>query len=158
VKLASQLKWDLQWWTQSHKSPPPTTAAPSSPQSRPPTGTATSHVTPRGSAERATESTGFLAIAKSTSTHHLERIEGRATRSPFDPPTTARTRSTLVRGQSSGGSCTHSSYVPIASRDGRTSETLGTHRHQHHRHSRALYYIRGQRIGRQTQPRKRHYD
>jgi hypothetical protein len=37
--------------------------------------------------------------------------------------------------------------------EGRTSQNMGAHRHQQYQHLRALYSIRGQRLGRQTQPR-----
>jgi hypothetical protein len=82
-----------------------------------------------GSAERAIGSTVFLVSGRSKATHHMERVEGRATRSPFVPFATARTKSTLARGQPSSGDCTQSPYVPVANHDGRTSETLGTRRH-----------------------------
>jgi hypothetical protein len=70
--------------------------------------------------ERALESTGFLVSDGSTSTHHLERVEGRATRSPFVPTAHARTKSAPTRGQSKSGGCTQSPHVPVAGYDGRT--------------------------------------
>jgi hypothetical protein len=46
------------------------------------------------SVERAVGSTGFLVSVGPTTAQHLERVEGRATRSPFVPTALARTKST----------------------------------------------------------------
>jgi hypothetical protein len=71
---------------------------------------------------------------------HMSRKE--LTRSPFVPTAFARTKSTHARRQSSSGGFADSPRVPVASHDGRISETMGIHRHQQqHQHSRALYSI-----------------
>jgi hypothetical protein len=47
-----------------------------------------------GSAQRAKASTRFLVIGRSTTSHHLEGVEGCATRNPIVPTGSARTTST----------------------------------------------------------------
>jgi hypothetical protein len=95
------------------------------------------------SVERAIGSTWFLVSGISTATHHIERVEGRTSRSLFVPTALARTKSTHARGQSGSGGYTQSPQVPVAGYDGQTSETMETHRHQQHQHARALYSIPG---------------
>jgi hypothetical protein len=51
------------------------------------------------SVKRVVGSTGFLVTDRSTTTHHLERVEGRATRSPFVPTAFARKQSTHAQRQ-----------------------------------------------------------
>jgi hypothetical protein len=50
------------------------------------------------SVERTLGSTGILVIDGSTTTHRMEGVEGRATRSPFVPTAPARIKSTQARG------------------------------------------------------------
>jgi hypothetical protein len=105
--------------------------------------------------ERAIGRTGFLVSGISTVAPHMEGVEGRTTLSPFGPTAHARTKSTLEQGQSSNGGCTLSPHVPVAGYDGRSSETMGTHRHQQHQHKPALYSIRCQRLDRRIKPRNK---
>jgi hypothetical protein len=77
-----------------------------------------------GTFERATGSIRSLVTCGSTTTHHLEGVQGRATHIPFVPTATARTENTSARRQSSGGSCAHSPHVPVANNDERISRTM----------------------------------
>jgi hypothetical protein len=85
----------------------------------------------------------------------MERVEGRTTRISFVPAATQRTKNSLARGQASSNGCSQPPHIPFALHDGRTSQTLGSYRHQQYQHSQALHLIRSQRLGQHTQPRKR---
>jgi hypothetical protein len=102
------------------------------------------------------EARGFLVTCISTATHHVEGVEGRATRSPFVPTAITRTKSTSARRESSSSSFAQTPHVPVANHDVRTSEIMGTHRHQQHQYLRALYSIRNKRVGRKAQLRNIH--
>jgi hypothetical protein len=97
-------------------------------------------------------STGFLVSDRPTTSHHMEGVEGRATRRPFVLTPRARPQSTPARRQPSSGGGPQSPNFEVPGYDERASQTLGTHQHQQHQHSRATYSLRGQGLGRQTEP------
>jgi hypothetical protein len=106
------------------------------------------------SVKRAAGSTGLWSAIDQQ--QHITSKELKATRLAVLSFLPLRPQSPHARRQPSSGGCPQSPYVPVPGYDGRASKTLGTHRHQQHQHPRALYSLRGQRLGRLTEPRNRH--